>query len=445
MDEPTGTRLLRSIALAILGLGGPAFAAQETRLTLAEALRLAEQRSPELLGSRERVDAQAARGESVRRLAFPRAVASFTWSHSDNPAQVFANKLNAGGFTQQDFAIDRLNAPPGLSHLTSLLTVEAPIDLSRRIRAQADAQAAGARALSESTREAVLELRLRVIESYYRAQLALRATEVTERALGAARSRENELAARVGAGAALQADGLRARSRRREREADLAERRGDVEVALAALSRAVAAAADERVLPSESAPGPLPLEGDEAAWRERGLRQRATLNAARERSAGAHLVSRAESRSAWPELGAFAQLQDDRNSLASGQSASFGLAVRWSLLDTGRGKRVAAAAAEERAADHDARAAAAQIQLEVASAYHRARAARERWAAASGGAEEGHEALRVVRERRLAGVATLTDELETETAALLAELREIQAATEAALADAALRRAAGEL
>jgi outer membrane protein TolC len=58
---------------------------------------------------------------------------------------------------------------------------------------------------------------------------------------------------------------------------------------------------------------------------------------------------------------------------------------------------------------------------------------------------EAREALRVVQERRQAGMATLTDELETEATSLAAELQELRAAAEAALADAALARAAGEL
>jgi outer membrane protein TolC len=97
-----------------------------------------------------------------------------------------------------------------------------------------------------------------------------------------------------------------------------------------------------------------------------------------------------------------------------------------------------------KAAESQARAAADQVRLEVETAWHRAQAARERFAAASGGAEEGREALRVVRERRLAGIATLTDELETEAASLAAELQELKAAAEAALADAVLERAAAE-
>jgi outer membrane protein TolC len=119
--------------------------------------------------------------------------------------------------------------------------------------------------------------------------------------------------------------------------------------------------------------------------------------------------------------------------------------LRWTPFDPGRTKRQAAAVAEERAAALDARAAADQVRLEVSLAYRSAVTARERHAAAVGGTEEGREALRVVQERRRAGMATLTDELETETAALAAALAEIAAAAEVAVADAALRRAAGEL
>jgi outer membrane protein TolC len=115
------------------------------------------------------------------------------------------------------------------------------------------------------------------------------------------------------------------------------------------------------------------------------------------------------------------------------------------LFDATRAKRVAAATAEQRAAELAQRAALDQVRLEVATAFRRAQAARLRVLAASGGSEEGREALRVVRERRQSGLATLTDELETEAAALAAELLELQALTDAALADAALRRAVGEI
>jgi outer membrane protein TolC len=147
-----------------------------------------------------------------------------------------------------------------------------------------------------------------------------------------------------------------------------------------------------------------------------------------------------------PDVGLFGRLSDDRIDVDKGSpSFAVGVALRWTPLDPSRGKREAAAIAEQRAATLDAKATADQVRLEVAVAYRRAVSTRERHAAAAGGLEEGREALRVIQERRKAGMATLTDELETETAALGAALHEIGAAAEVAIADAALRRAAGEI
>jgi outer membrane protein TolC len=146
-----------------------------------------------------------------------------------------------------------------------------------------------------------------------------------------------------------------------------------------------------------------------------------------------------------PVVGVFGQLRDDRIDVEKGnQSFAVGVALRWTPFDPTRSKREAAARAEQRAATLDAKAASDQVRLEVALAYRRAVSARERHAAAAGGLEEGREAFRVIQERRKAGMATLTDELETETAALGAALQEIGAAAEVAIADAALRRSAGE-
>jgi outer membrane protein TolC len=249
----------------------------------------------------------------------------------------------------------------------------------------------------------------------------------------------------VALGAALQADLLRARARRRQREADLAERRADAGIAVATLARALGSEPGSSYQPTEFPSAPPAMEGDAASWAERGLLARPSLVASRERQARQTWAVRAEERSNRPELAAWGQVQDDRNTFGSNQSGAFGVLLRWSAFDPTRGKRVAAAAAEARAADLEARSAAGQVRLEVETAWQRASAARERYAAAAGGAEEGREALRVVQERRREGMATLTDELETEAAHLAAELEELRAASEAAIADAALLRAAGSL
>ena len=434
------------VALVALFAGLAALARAEARpVTLAEATALAEKANPELQASALRVEAQIARTESVERARWPRATVQSSWSRTDLPAAVFANKLNSGAFTAADFDPARLNDPGALSHLGTSALLELPIDVFGKVGAAAGGMAAQGDAASAGTRDGTQEVRLRVAEAYRRAEVAGRAVEVTQKVLAVAKAREAEIEARVEAGGALPSDLLRARARRREREADVAERRSQQQMAQARLARLIGAPVGVTYVPSEAPPAVNALAGEEADWAARALRQRPLLEAARHRQDAAAAIAKSEKKALLPDIGAYAVVSDDRISGGSAQAWAAGVGLRWTPFDAGRGKREAAAVAEQRAAEQDARAAADQVRLEVALAYRQAVTARERHAAASGGAEEGREALRVVQERRKAGLATLTDELETETAALGAALAELAAAAEVAMADAALARAAGEI
>jgi outer membrane protein len=435
------------LAALVLLLSPPVLGgAAEIPVSLAEALRLAAERNPAMLGQQARAEAEAARAGVAARASWPRLALAAGWSLTDTPSMVFAEKLNAGEFAAEDFAIDRLNAPGARSHLTTSVAAQLPLDLFGRTRALSRALSSGARAAEAVSDEARQELRLRVVQAYRRAAVSRRMVEVTERTLASARAREADVEAKVGEGAVLRADLLRVRARRRQREADLADRRADEETALAALSRALGAPGDATYRPTESPSDPPALEGDAAAWTSRALAGRASVRAAAARVDSLAWSLRAEERAAWPELAAWAQVQDDRGRLSGGgQSGAVGVSLRWNAFDAGRRRKTAAAAAEARAAELEGRAAADQARLEVETAWRRALAARARHAAAAGGAEEGREALRVVQERRAQGMATLTDELETEAASLAAELDELRAAADVAVADAALLRAAGGL
>jgi outer membrane protein len=434
------------LALASLLACAAGAGAEERPITLAEALALAETANPELHAAGLRVEAQEARAESVLRLRWPRATLQSAWSGTDLPAGVFANRLNSGGFSAADFDTARLNDPAALGHLGTSAALVLPIDAFGKVGTLARAESARGAASAASVRDATQEIRLRVVEAYRQAELAGRDVTVTERALEVAKAREAEIDARVQAGGALRAELLRARARRREREADVAERRGRQRMAQARLERLLGAPEGVVYLPNEASPAVDAAVGDEAQWVARALRQRPLLEAALRRQDAAAALLKSERNGLLPDVGAVAQVLDNRIGWDQGSQAwAVGLGVTWTPWDPARGKREAAATAEQRAAEQDARAARDQVRLEVALAYRRAVTARERHAAASGGAEEGREALRVVQERRKAGLATLTDELETETAALGAALSEIAAAAEVAMADAALARAAGEI
>jgi outer membrane protein TolC len=428
-------------------------------LSLAEAIAFAEQSNPALAAARRRA---AAADESAlaaeRGVTRPRLGWSSAWTAADTPASVFAQKLNAGLFTAEDFAIDSLNSPSAHSHLSNSLALEYPIDVFAKASPLSRAARAGSAAAAERAREVELEVRLRVVEAWHRAAVAANTVLASERAVAGAAAREAQIDAQAQEGAALRADLLRARARRRSLEADLAARRGEAQSAAAALALAVGAAGPvgptlETSLdslstpPGASAPGstraerapPEPL----AEWVERAS-DRPAVAAARAALAAAELGSLGAVRTNRPELALSAQLQDDRGPLSEGQTTGMaGLFLRWNLFDPQRDANRAAAESTVAAAAADVVAAEAQARFEIESAWHLALAARERFEAARGGTEEGLEALRVVRERHAAGLATLTDELETEAGALAAELAELAAAAEASITRAALERAAG--
>lgn len=430
--------------LTLAAVLAPALAGAAEPLTLPQALERARSQNPEIRALRERAGAITARSEATRRGAMPRFGLEVGAQATNNAAAAFASRLNAGEFRAQDFELARLNSPDAIAHLGSSLFVEAPIDLAHRASLAADAQAAGGRAMAAQVREAENTLGLQVTETYHGALLARRALEVTEKALNAARAREAATEARFSEGVALQADVLRVRARRREREADVAARRADLAIAESLLKTLMGAPADAAFVLADS-PTTSEAPVDLGAWQERAALARPVIQAASDQQAAASLATRIEKRGAWPEIGAQARLMDDRISGGSGRSWSIGAGLRWTAFDASRSKRLAAAVADEQAAAQDARAARDRVSFEVESEWLRLTAARERVTAAAGGAEEGREALRVVQERRSQGLATLTDELETEAAAFAAELEEIHAARAAVMAEAALKRAAGDI
>lgn len=415
-------------------------------LTLADAWNEALAHDAGLAAALADAEADGLRAQAQRLATRPRLDFGLQALRQDQPAAVFAHKLNAGEFAAADFAIDRLNAPDAITHLSTRLDLLVPVDAFGRNRAFSQARGAHADARAALAQEARQDLRLGVADAYHAVVLAERALDVLHAALAGARAREEAAAAQADEGTALPADLLRARARRRQREADLAQADGERRSARARLATLIGRSAED--LGSLAAPTleSSPLEGALDDWRTRALASRTQLMAARSGREAAAALQKAERLGARPELAGWAQIQDDRNRLGDGRlSWGVGVQARWPLFEASRGRRVAASLVDTRAAELRERQAREQVVLEVDTAFYRAEAARARLAAAAGGAAEGREALRVVRERRAAGLATLTDELETEAASLAATVEELRAESAASLAVAALMRAAGAL
>jgi OMF family outer membrane factor len=439
---------LAALALALLPPALlPIRAAEPTPLTLEEALRIAERQNPDLAAARAAAEASRARADASDRTLWPRLGLLADWSGSDNPGRIFVEKMNRGEVTASDFDPARLTDPGFRSHLTTVLSAEAPLDLFGKIRTASAGFRLASDASGADSEERGQSLRFDVVRAWYQASVARRAVEVSTRAVAQASARESEMTERVRQGAALEADLLRVRARRRSFEGDLVDRRMQADLAEAELGRLLGVASGERVVPAPPPPPKAePPAGELAGWLEAAEANRPALLAARLAAEASGRAARAEAKGMLPDLSLGAFLQDDRRNASSGlTSSTIALTLHWSPFDPTLSSRRIAAESASRSSAESARSAAGGVRLDVERAWLRTRSTRERLAATAGGAEEGREALRIVRERRLAGMATLTDELETELASLAAELEEQGAAAAVAIADADLLRAAGRL
>src|SRR5688572_659373 len=125
-------RLLRGLGLgaalvAAIVLPSRWIAAEE--LSLQAALELAQASSPTLAAARARAAAARAEAEGVARSTrWPRLAATGGLTVTDQPAAVFAQRLDAGALEERDLAIERLTAPGSHAHLGTTLGLEIPID-----------------------------------------------------------------------------------------------------------------------------------------------------------------------------------------------------------------------------------------------------------------------------------------------------------------------------
>jgi len=146
-----------SLAAALAGLLAPAGRAETVRITLADALAMAERQSPDLAAARAEAQAADQRAEASRRAGWPRLDLSVGGSYTDLPSAVFAHKLDSGEFKAGDFQISRLNDPAGIFHLGTTLAVEAPTDVFGKVRAGARQASAGAKLAGAQVEEGRLD------------------------------------------------------------------------------------------------------------------------------------------------------------------------------------------------------------------------------------------------------------------------------------------------
>lgn len=420
-----------------------------TPLSLRDAARLALAHNPALTASAHARAAAAAQVDQARSLRWPRLETNASFTNGNNPVYAFGTRLGQQRFRLEDFAVNRLNHPDAINNLHVSVGIYQSLWEGGKVQAREQMARLGVdirAAEEEATRQEILYAVLRDYRAITQAREMLETAEAADRSARSSLERVTNL---VEQGQTVRSDLLRLETHL----ADVQRQKLDAAGALASAQAALAADIGEMPgasLPALSALQTLPAEV--LPELEVCLRGASEKRPELHQLALAADVARAALRDVkgdyLPSVSAFASLEGNHGTASNsgGGNYTVGVQMRLNLYDgPGRGARLAETRARVASLEAQYRAMAQAVALQVIEAYNRVRTASSQYKVANGAVSSAEEALRIVRNRHEAGLATMTDLLGAETALTVARSSRSQAAYGWQLALGALELAMGRL
>lgn len=435
------------LLLFVLFLVVPAARGQEP-ITLEQAVGTALAKNPVLKAAQEETAAARAQTNQARAAQYPRVDFSQGFTRGNNPVYVFGTLLMQRQFTAANFALSTLNTPTPLDNFQTRLEGQMLLFDWGRTRQRIGGARRMETAAEFEAEQARQDLILRVVRAYYGVVVARESLAAAREAYRTAEANEVRVKSLAEAGLVVSSDLLSAqvfRAQMKDREI-----RADNQLQLARM-----------MLSNEMGLGPEPLSepvdklevfaGETRPieeWERTALVERPALRAAELRYQAAEKNKSLARAEFGPRVGLFANFERDAEALGgpSGTNWTAGARLEFNLFAGGADRyRLAEASARERQASNQLDWFRSGVRLEVRQAYLETQAAKQRVEAARGSAEQAAESLRILQNRYDAGLATMTDLLRAQTAALEARTGYLAALHDWHVAQAQLERTAGKL
>jgi outer membrane protein TolC len=347
------------------------------------------------------------------------------YARTTDPIGTFGMTLRQGLITQGDFDPARLNYPAARTNYGAAVVLEQPlVNVDAHLGRVAGVHATTAvRSASEWAR---VGTSVDVVRAYYGAVLVTERVATLEAAQATAQAHVKQAESLAKQGMVTRSDGLLARVRAGEMEAQLMEARGEASLAKRRLAVLLGNPADSVFTLPSCLPGPASVAALDAPPEARATETRSDVRAARAGAAAARMnVQRARS-TLLPRINA--QARYDWNSpdspFAGNDNWSVGVMATWSPFAG------AAQLAEMRTASGRAAVAAAQAEAAHAAAEVEAAAAATAWAVAlermriaESAVEQSTEAHRIVTRKYEGGLAAVVELLGASAAETEARLR----------------------
>ena len=272
--------------------------------------------------------------------------------------------------------------------------------------------------------------------------------DVAEAEVKSAQSDLHRAEARQEEGQAVPSDLLSAQVQLAQAQEDLLQAQNAVDLAHAALNVAMGLSEDAATTIASQL-GESTFEAGALADREQlALKNRPDLREAGlgvERAANGSHMARADF---LPKVNAFGSWEEDNQTFLTrgGNNWTAGVALNFNVFDGGANRaRLAAARYRQTQAQAQVAQMAAAVKLQVREAYLNLTTAQQRVEVSRQAQSEAEESLRIIQNRYEAGLATITDLLQVETAHTSAQKNYLNALFDYRLSYAALELATGEL
>jgi outer membrane protein TolC len=442
-----------SICLSLVAPTGLAAAASvesapSEELSLAQAVKTALEKHPALRAAGHHAEAAAAGVDQARAGFLPRLDLSEGFTQSDNPVYAFGSLLNQGRFTTADFAVDKLNHPDPITNWRTNLSGSVPLFLGGRSvlgyqQAQLERDSA-----EQGRARAEQEVIFGVVRAYSAVLLSREAQITVEAAVRTAQANLAAAESRYEAGIVVASDALAARVRLARLREEAIAAANQVRLSHAALNEAMGLPLDQAQRVAGrldlSAPVYERLDGLESMARaHRPDYRQVELEVQRLekeilRAKGALL----------PTMHFMGNYEINNNRFASNGQDSWSVGVVLNLnLFNGGGDRARIAEAQ---ANHQRTMAqrdrlANAIGLEVHDAFLAHQTARERVAVAREAVAQAEESLRIVQDRYDAGLTTIVELLDSETALTASRTNLTRTLYDATVSQARLELSLGRL
>jgi outer membrane protein TolC len=399
--------LYASILVTLMAVNG----AGAERLTLHQAVNTALKNSPDLKAFSWSVESQKNNTDAAMGKYYPTLNIEERFLRTDNPTLGFMAKLNQERFSQEDFQINRLNNPDGISDYQTLLTVEQPLFVPEVHlgfgMAKKELKAKEAEYDLEKERVA-----LNVIKKFLEVQTAHEYVKAAQKSLDDALEHKRLASLRYDVGSVAYSDRLRTEVEIKSAEAQLVSAESGLEVSRRALGLALGRTEPVDVREAKIF---LPL-GELNSYLEAST-NRKDIEALTLRHENARTGVKMEKSGFLPKIGVRGSYQmNDHNNPFSPEGESYmvmGL-IKWNLFDASKFSKIEKAKADEKMIEERIFALKNRINFGVHDAFIRVKEREQNLNLSKAILAEAEEAIRMVRLRYENSLVPIVDLLDTQ-------------------------------